>query len=225
MSDLPFGTPHVVARTRVKICGITRVHDLLDACALGADAVGFVCYPRSPRYVGLERLQELARELPPFVTPVLLFVDAAESDVRRALEVVPQALLQFHGSEPALVCDDFERPYLRAVSMAEGVDLLEWERGFPRAAGLLADAPTAAHGGSGKTFPWQRLPARAHRALPLVLAGGLNDANVGEAIAVVRPHAVDVSSGVEESHGIKSPQRLRRFFAALARADALIGVP
>ncbi|SPE28062.1 N-(5'-phosphoribosyl)anthranilate isomerase [Burkholderiales bacterium] len=210
-------------RTRVKICGLTRVPDVQQACDLGADAVGFVCYPASRRFVEPARLAQLARAVSPLVTPVLLFVDATAAQVQHALEVVPNALLQFHGREDALACQCFGRPYLRAVAIGEGTDLLEFERAFEGASGLLADAPSAQFGGAGRTFDWQRLPAPAQRTLPLILAGGLDAENVMAAIAAVRPHAVDVSSGVEETHGVKSVARMRSFIAAVRRADARIG--
>jgi len=210
-------------RTRVKICGLTRLQDVQRACDLGADAVGFVCYPASRRFVDAARLAALARAVPPLVTPVLLFVDAAPSDVQRALKAVPNALLQFHGREDAARCGSFGRPYLRAVAIGEGADLLQFEREFPGATGLLADAPSAEFGGAGRTFDWQRLPAPAQRTLPLILAGGLDAENVMAAIALVRPYAVDVSSGVEETHGVKSVDRMRSFFAAVRRADAQSG--
>jgi phosphoribosylanthranilate isomerase len=206
-------------RTRIKICGITRAEDAAGAAACGADAVGFVCYERSPRFVERRRLGALARALPPFVTPVLLFVNADAQQVRDCVAEVPHALLQFHGDETAGECAAFGRPYLRAVRMGEGVDLLDCARSFPSAIALLADAPAAGFGGSGIVFDWARLPAADRLAMPLVLAGGLNEANVSDAIARVRPFAVDVSSGVESAPGIKSAERMQRFCAAVRRAD------
>jgi phosphoribosylanthranilate isomerase len=206
-------------RTRIKICGITRVEDAVGAADNGADAVGFVCYRRSSRYVEQARLRELAAALPPFVTPVLLFVNAAAEDVVACTALVPQALLQFHGDETAAQCERFGRPYLRAVRMAEGVDLLDSARLFPSATSLLADAPAAGFGGSGEVFDWSRLPSPSQRSKPLVLAGGLNETNVMEAIGRVRPFAVDVSSGVEQAPGIKSAAKLRRFCDAVRAAD------
>ena len=206
-------------RTRIKICGITRREDAVAAVACGADALGLNCYERSPRFVEPGRLGELVRGLPPFVTPVLLFVDASPDRVHACLAEVPQAVLQFHGDEAAADCDRFGRPYLRAVRMGEGVDLLDCARSFPSAAALLADAPTAGYGGSGMTFDWGRLPEPRLRTLPLILAGGLNDGNVSDAIAKVRPFAVDVSSGVESAPGIKSSERMQRFCAAVRLAD------
>ncbi len=219
-------------RTRVKICGLTREEDVRAAADLGADAMGFVCFPGSPRFVEPGRLLELARSVPPFVTPVLLFVDAPREQVLAALAAVPQALLQFHGVEDPRFCGSFHRPYIRALPVSSSCDLLDFEDQFPAAAGLLADSPAeapgesprpdspAAFGGAGRTFPWDRLPAPPQRRLPLILAGGLRADNVGRAIAAVRPFAVDVSSGVEAARGIKSAQRIREFLAAVRVADA-----
>lgn len=206
-------------RTRIKICGITRREDVAAAVASGADALGFVCYERSPRFVPGARLRELAGALPPLVTPVLLFVNAPPARVQECLQQVPNALLQFHGDESAAECERFNRPYLRALRMAEKVDLLDCERVFRSAIALLADAPTASFGGGGHAFDWARVPAQPQRTKPLILAGGLNDSNVIGAIAAVRPFAVDVSSGVEAEPGVKSADRLQRFCAAVRAAD------
>ncbi|MBK9246147.1 MAG: phosphoribosylanthranilate isomerase [Burkholderiales bacterium] len=206
-------------RTRVKICGITRIEDAVEAVSCGADAVGFVCYERSPRFVPRARLRELARSLPPFVTPVLLFVNAAAAEVRACLAEVPAALLQFHGDETAADCERFARPYLRAVPIGGQSDLLDCQRVFHSAIALLADAPTAGFGGGGTVFDWSRLPAPRSRTMPLVLAGGLDEDNVSDAIARVRPFAVDVSSRVESAPGIKSAERIARFCAAVRLAD------
>jgi phosphoribosylanthranilate isomerase len=210
-------------RTRVKFCGLTQAADVALACTLGADAVGFVCHAPSPRFVAPERLAELARALAPWVTPVLLFVDAPAHEIARALRAVPQATLQFHGSEDPDFCAQFARPYLRAVVLGKEGDLVEFESRFPGAAALLADAASAEHGGSGRTFDWNLVPAPEHRRLPLVLAGGLDAGNVAAAIERVRPYAVDVSSGVEQARGIKSAARMRSFIAAVRDADARIG--
>jgi phosphoribosylanthranilate isomerase len=207
-------------RTRIKICGLTRAADVAAAVALGADAVGFVRYCGSPRYVDRQRLALLLREVPAFVTPVLLFVNAAEDEVRAAIDVAPNALLQFHGDETEPECARFGRPYLRAVRMSEGVDLLDCAAVFASAAALLADAPAEGYGGGGRAFDWSRLPPTGARRKPLVLAGGLNADNVGAAIRSVRPYAVDVASGVEEKPGVKSAEKLKRFFAAVRAADA-----
>ena len=209
-------------RTRIKFCGLTREQDVALACVLGVDAVSFVCHPGSPRYVDPARLADLARAVAPFVTPVLLFVDAAETSIRQALDRVPGALLQFHGHEDETFCRRFARPYLRAVSMLQDGVLLHSEAVFHSAAGLLADAAAPGSGGVGETFDWRRVPPPAQRALPLILAGGLDAENVADAIRAVRPYAVDVSSGIEESRGIKSAGRMRSFVAAVRAADARI---
>jgi len=207
-------------RTRIKICGITRAEDALAAVESGADAVGFNCYRRSPRFLPPDRLRGLAAALPPFVTPVLLFVNADPAEVQASLAAVPQALLQFHGDEARADCERFGRPYLRALRIAAGVDLLDCERQFPSAMALLADAPSAGYGGSGATFDWDRLPSQ--RDKPLVLAGGLNESNVADAIARVRPFAVDIASGVESAPGVKDAELVRRFCAAVRAADRVV---
>ena len=208
-----------MSTTRVKFCGLTRARDVEAAIEIGANAVGFVCYPGSARYVALETLRELAGAVAPFVTPVLLFVNAGDDSVERALEAVPNAMLQFHGDETAAQCARFKRPFLRAVRMADGVDLLDCEREYTSAIGIMVDAPAEGYGGGGRSFDWTRLPAAAVRSKPLVLAGGLTATNVGVAIAAVRPFAVDVSSGIEESPGLKSVEKMRRFCAAVRAAD------
>jgi phosphoribosylanthranilate isomerase len=204
-------------RTRIKICGLTREADVATACAAGADAVGFVCYPNSPRHVAPQRLRALARELGPFTVPVLLFVNAAPDLVQAARDAVPTAVLQFHGDEQEAECARYGAPYVRAVRMAEGVDLLDCERLFPSAAALLLDSPSEAYGGSGRAFDWSRIPAR--RSNRVILAGGLDSDNVTRAVQLVRPYAVDVSSGVEEAPGIKSATRIKEFVDAVRRAD------
>lgn len=209
-----------MTRTRIKFCGITRAVDLEAAVAAGADAIGFVCYEASQRHVGDEQLADLAKRLPPFVTPVLLFVNADRAAIARALRIVPGALLQFHGDESPEECASYGRPFVRAVRMSEGVDLLDCERRFADASALLADAPAARFGGSGVTFDWSRLP-RVRRK-PLVLAGGLTAENVGAAIRQVRPFAVDVSSGIEDRPGVKSFEKMLRFAAAVRAADGTL---
>lgn len=204
-------------RTRIKICGLTREVDVAAAVAAGADAVGFNCYPKSPRYVTPGRLRELARGLPPFATPVLLFVNAAADLIEDAIAAVPEALLQFHGDEHEPGCSRYGRPYMRAIRVGPETDLLDCERQFHSAAALLADTPSDAFGGSGKSFDWDRVPLRRGKAL--VLAGGLTAENVGDAIRRLRPYAVDVSSGVEDALGIKSEARINRFVAAVRAAD------
>ena len=210
----------MTGRTRIKICGLTREADVAAAVEAGADAVGFVLYPKSARAVSLARAVELARALPPFVSPVLLFVNAARAEVERACAALPQALLQFHGDETPADCDVSARRYLRAVRMAPDIDLLDWAHRFQNASALLLDAPVEGFGGGGKVFDWSLIPAAA--ACPLVLSGGLNAANVIDGVLAVRPYAVDVSSGVEASKGIKDAALMRRFCEAVREADARI---
>ena len=207
-------------RTRIKICGLTRPDDVAAAVAAGADAVGFVCYPGSPRYVPVGDLAALGRLVPAYVTPVLLFVDARALDVHAALAAVPNALLQFHGAESPEECAAFSRPYVKAFGMSARDALLDCEARFAAAVALLADTPSAAHGGSGRVFDWSMIPGVRERRKPLVLAGGLDDQNVGTAVRTVRPYAVDVSSGVEVAKGVKSAEKIDRFIAAVRAADA-----
>lgn len=190
---------------------------MVAAIAAGADAVGFVCYPKSPRYVAPPRLRALSRELGVFAAPVLLFVNAASDLVEGALEMMPNAWLQFHGDEHEPACSRYQRPYIRSVRMTDDVDLPRVQSEFASAAALLVDSATDDFGGSGRIFNWSRLPKQ--RTKPLVLAGGLNADNVGAAIAEVRPYAVDVSSGVEQEPGVKSPAKIEAFVAAVRRAD------
>lgn len=204
-------------RTRIKICGLTREHDLDAAVEAGADAVGLVFYPRSPRHLSLERAVKLARRLPPFVTPVGLFVNADSVHVEEAAQAIPQLVLQFHGDETPAECRVANRPYLRAARMAEGFDLLDFAARFPDAQGVLLDAHVEGYGGGGKVFDWSLVPRNVPR--PVVLSGGLHAGNVAEGIRQVRPWAVDVSSGVESAKGIKDAQAIRRFCDAVRQAD------
>ena len=211
-------SPALHQRTRIKICGLTREADVDAAVAAGADAIGLVLYARSPRAVSAERAGVLARRLPPFVTPVLLFVNATPQEVQEGLAAVPQALLQFHGDESPTECDAPGRPYLRAARMSPGFDLLNFATRFPQAAGLLLDAHVEGYGGGGKAFDWSLIPAGVPR--PVVLSGGLNPANVIDGVMHVRPWAVDVSSGVELAKGQKDAALMRQFCEAVRDADA-----
>lgn len=208
-------SPH---RTRIKICGLTREADVDAAVAAGADAIGFVLYAASPRAVTAARAGQLARRLPPFVTPVCLFVNAAADEIDAALQALPNALLQFHGDEDAQACDAAGMPYLRAARMGPGFDLLDFASRFPDALGLLLDAHVDGFGGGGKVFDWSLIPAGVPR--PVVLSGGLNPANVIDGVRHVRPWAVDVSSGVEVGKGLKDALLMRRFCEAVRLADA-----
>lgn len=214
-------------RTRIKICGLTREQDVDAAVEAGADAIGLVLFPKSPRYVTPQRAAELARRLPPFVTPVLLVVNEPTAVVRAACELVPAATLQFHGDETPQQCREAAagRPWLRAARIpldpAEPFDLLKFASDFHEAQALLLDAHVEGYGGAGKTFPWSRLPPNA--SCHAVLSGGLTPANVADGIAQVRPRfrtlAVDVSSGVEASKGVKDASKIHRFVAAVRAAD------
>lgn len=205
-------------RTRIKICGLTREHDVDAAVDAGADAVGFVLWPGSPRAVNAERAGVLARRLPPFVTPVLLFVNASATEVAAGLAAVPSALLQFHGDETPARCEATGRPYLRAARMAPGFDLLDFAARFCNASGLVLDAHVEGYGGGGKVFDWSSIPTGV--PCPVVLSGGLNPANVIDGVLRLRPWAVDVSSGVESAKGIKDAGLMRRFCLAVRDADA-----
>ncbi len=212
-----------MSRTRIKICGLTREDDVRQAVAAGADAVGFVLYEKSPRAVGVAHAARLAQLLPPLVTPVLLFVNAQEGLLREAAQAVPQALWQFHGDETPEQCDRWKRPYLRAVRMQPQTDLLDWARQYAGAQGLLLDAHVEGYGGGGRTFDWSLIPHDV--PVPVVLSGGLSSANVIDGITRVRPWAVDVSSGVEQSKGIKDAQLMRRFCQAVRQADEQLATP
>ena len=205
-------------RTRIKICGLTREADVEAAVAAGADAVGFVLYAKSVRGIAVERAAELARGLPPFITPVGLFVNADPTLVERAVAAMPTLLLQFHGDETPEQCAAAGRPFVRAARMEEGFDLLDFAARFSNAMALLLDAHVEGFGGGGKVFDWSRIPPSV--PLPVVLSGGLNPANVTDGVLHVRPFAVDVSTGVEISKGVKSGPLMRRFCKAVRDADA-----
>ena len=206
--------------TRIKICGLTREEDIDAAVAAGADAIGFVFYPPSPRYITPQRAAELARRIPPFVDVVGLFVNEAPELVRAACEALPINVLQFHGDEDAAYCRQFARPYLRAARVRPGLDLVEFASSFPDARGVLLDAFVEGYGGGGHVFDWTLIPSN----LPsyLVLSGGLTADNIGDAIRRVRPVAVDVSSGVEAGKGIKDHSKIAAFVAAVRKADESI---
>ncbi len=202
----------------VKICGITRIEDALAAVDLGVHALGFVFHKKSPRYVAPARAADIILRLPPFVSSVALFVDADARVVENVLEHVPVSLLQFHGDEPPDFCSAFHRPYIKAVRVKPNMDLLQYAQIYRAARGLLLDAFVAGtHGGTGTMFDWSLFPNAF--PLPLVLAGGLNPANVSDAIRRVRPSAVDVSSGVEASPGIKDALKMAAFVQGVVDAD------
>ena len=208
------------ARTRIKICGVSRPEDVAAAVDAGADAVGFVFHPASPRHLTVAQAAALARELPPYVTPVGLFVNAEPALIADVAAAVPALVLQFHGDETPAQCAAAGRPFLRAARMAPGFDLLDFARRFGEAQGLLLDAHVEAFGGSGKVFDWSLVP----RGVPhrLVLSGGLHAGNVGSGIRELRPWAVDVSSGVESSRGVKDAAAIHAFCDAVREADLRI---
>lgn len=206
-------------RTRVKICGITRVEDAQVAAQAGADAIGLVFYPASPRCVDVPQARAICRVVPPFVSVVGLFVNSPREAVDAILEAVPIDVLQFHGSEPAAYCAAFSRPYIKAIGVQADVDPQALMKVHPHASGFLLDAyQPDIHGGGGVSFDWSQVPASRDR--PLILAGGLTPENVAGAIERLRPFAVDVSSGVEQRKGIKSAAKIQAFMRGVERGDA-----
>ncbi|MEO8156761.1 MAG: phosphoribosylanthranilate isomerase [Betaproteobacteria bacterium] len=204
--------------TAVKICGITRVEDALAAAHAGAHAVGLIFYAGSPRLVACERARRIVDALPAFVTPVALFVDASAVEVEQVIREVRPQLLQFHGNETVQFCESFGKPYIKAAKVRPGVDLLQYARRYPSAKGLLLDAfVDGSYGGTGSTFDWALIPDQL--PLPLILAGGLHQDNVADAIRRVRPWAVDVSSGVETAKGIKDADKIAAFIRGARNAD------
>lgn len=202
----------------VKICGITRLEDALAAVRAGAHAIGLVFYRESPRCVTPAAAGAIIRALPPFITTVGVFVDAASGEVRSTLAQAPVQLLQFHGAEAPEFCRQFGRPYVKAVRTRAGVDLLQYARDYHDAKALLLDAYVEGlHGGSGVAFDWSLVPDEL--PLPLILSGGLTAENVGDAVRRVRPCAVDVSSGVESAKGIKDAAKIAAFIAGVRNAD------
>lgn len=206
-------------RTRVKICGITTVDDMECAVEAGADAIGLVFYPPSPRYVSLDTAKEIIRHLPAFVTAVGLMVNLSAVQVQRHIDSCRFHILQFHGDETPEFCEQFSHPYIRAVQVLEGFNLLEYAHCFSSARHLLMDAyHPSLYGGGGKTFDWSLIPPDLRAGA--ILSGGLSPDNVGEGISLLRPFAVDVSSGVECSPGKKDAGLMRDFIRAVRLADA-----
>jgi phosphoribosylanthranilate isomerase len=205
-------------RIRIKICGITRSDDAAEAAAAGADAIGLVFHAPSPRRVGLDAALAITAALPPFVAAVALFVDPAPAAVREVLEAVRIDLLQFHGSEPAEFCRGFGVPYVKAMRMRPDFDLAAEAARYADARALLLDSyDERVAGGSGRSFGWRALPAGLRQ--PVILAGGLDPANVAEAVRIVRPYGVDVSSGVESSPGLKDRDKMRAFVRAVRSVE------
>jgi phosphoribosylanthranilate isomerase len=204
--------------TRVKICGITRVEDALAAVGRGADALGWVFYDKSPRHVSLQQAAPIVRAIPPFVSKVALFVNPSVEQVRAAMAAMPLDVLQFHGEEEAAFCAQFGLPYLKAIRVKIGVDLVQYAARYATAQGLLLDAfVEGTHGGTGAAFDWSLIPRQL--PLPVILSGGLHAGNVAEAIRQVRPYAVDVSSGVEVAKGIKDAAKIAGFIEEVTQID------
>ena len=224
-------TQTITHRTRIKLCGLTRAQDVQLAVKLGADALGLVFYPASPRAVDAKQAAQLLALLPSFVSTVGLFVNASAAEVRQTLAIAPISILQFHGDETLEQCcaiaQEVKRPFLRALRVRpdmKSADLLECDQQYRKASpyfsGLLLDTWVESYGGSGKVFDWSLIPAElAHRA---VLSGGLNAQNVTEAVLSVRPFAVDVSSGIESAKGIKDAEMMHAFVSAVRAGDSQI---
>lgn len=208
-------------RTRVKICGITRQVDAVAAAQAGADAIGLVFYPPSPRYLSAERALEIRDALPPFVQTVALFVNPDAAQVAQVLGRVRPSMLQFHGEESPQFCAQFGMPYVKAcrvkAGVSTGVDLLEYLQAYSSAAAWLLDSHVEEYGGVGESFDWSVVPARRDR--PLILSGGLARQNVAEAIRRLHPWGVDVSSGVESAKGIKDAAKIAAFIAEVRNED------
>ncbi len=205
-------------RTRVKICGITRPDDGVYAAEQGADAIGLVFYPPSPRAVDKQQAKLIADALPPFVATVALFVNATEAEINDVLAEVRIDIIQFHGDEPPAFCEQFDRPYMKAIRMRPEVDLNEIADQYASAQGLLLDTyrPGVA-GGTGETFNWDRVPRKFN--MPIILAGGLTPENVGEAIKQASPYAVDISGGVEATKGIKDAAKVAAFMRGVTSVE------
>ena len=207
------------ARTRIKICGIRDADMALVAARAGADAIGLVFHRPSPRYVTPEQAANIARALPPYVMAVGLFVNLTEGEVRDILARVPLQMLQFQGDETPEFCEAFGLPFVRAVRMEKGTDLLEYARRFSRARALFLDAHVPGlPGGSGRTFDWNDIPHEL--PIPVILSGGLTVDNVGRAVREVKPWGVDVASGVEAERGVKDPRKIEAFIRSVRREDA-----
>lgn len=206
-----------MSRTRVKICGITNLEDAESAIMAGADAIGFVFYEKSPRYIAINTAEHIIRHCAPFINFVGLFVDADESYIKKVLSRVAISTLQFHGQESEQACAIYNRPYIKAVRMTEDIDLSEQCQQYRSAAGLLLDAYVKdVPGGTGITFNWDLIPNDLEK--PIILAGGLDESNVKDAITRVHPYAVDVSGGVEKEKGVKDSDKIKNFISEAMNA-------
>ena len=206
-------------RTRIKICGVTQLDDAKLIADQGADSIGLVFHPKSPRFIGLDAARKIRDAMPPFVTITALFMDESEEWISQVLSTVSPDCLQFHGEEPESICVQWKRPYLKTIPMGSTTNVDDYASRYLSAQGFLFDSNAAGRqGGSGDTFDWSKIPLSFDR--PLVLAGGLNPENVAEAVSQVRPWSVDVSSGVEKSKGVKDKKLLNQFFQEVRRGDA-----
>jgi len=204
----------VVVRT--KICGITRLEDALAAAESGADAIGFVFYKKSPRYVPPKIAASIIAQLPPFVTTVGLFVNEPADEIKHILDIAPLDLLQFHGSEVEAECTCYNRPYIKAIAMKPGLEVASMVNQYPSAQGILLDTyDVVLPGGTGKAFDWSKVPQNLSK--PIILAGGLTPENIRQAVDVVNPWAVDVSGGVEKSKGKKDHRLIQAFIEGVHR--------
>ncbi len=205
-------------RTRIKICGITRAEDALNAVESGADAIGFVFYAKSPRYITVQKAAEIAKSLPPFVSIVALFVDAENEEINSVLDSVPVDILQFHGEESQKICQSYDRPYIKAIKMRDDVNLVQLSNDYTDAIALLLDSfVEGTQGGTGQKFDWSRVPPDLNK--PIILAGGLSPENVAAAISEIAPYAVDVSGGVEIEKGIKDAAKIEEFIQEVLYAE------
>jgi phosphoribosylanthranilate isomerase len=208
-------------RTRVKICGFTRVEDAVYAAQLGIDAIGLVFYPPSPRHIEIKQAVKIVNALPAFTSVVALFVDEREAQIREVLQQLPIDYLQFHGDEPAEACRLYGKRYVKAVRMKDDIDISDLAWQYHDAAGLLLDAyHPGAKGGTGGRFDWNRIPEQC--SLPIILAGGLDESNARQAVQTVRPYALDVSSGVEAEKGVKDALKMAAFIREVNEGDRII---
>jgi phosphoribosylanthranilate isomerase len=208
-----------VNRTRIKICGLRDQESVVACRQSGANAVGFVFYEPSVRYVEPQLAGRLVSFLGPWQTPVALFVNPQSDLVRSVIQQIPNVLLQFHGDEPVEFCESFSRPYLKAIRMNADTNLVDMSHRFASASGLLVDSWSEGFGGSGHAFEWSLLPDQSRLAQPLILSGGLHEGNICQALSQIHPYGVDVSSGVEAQRGVKCPSKIKAFCQAVVAAD------
>lgn len=205
-------------RTRIKICGITRWEDAAAAIDMGVDALGFVFVKSSPRFVSVEQARDMVSRLPPFVSSVGLFMNQSAREISEILKIVDLDLLQFHGEESPQDCDQFGRTYIKALPMGGNLVPMDYMANYPQSKGFLLDShDVGGSGGSGHTFDWTKIPQGL--GIPIILAGGLDALNVADAIEQTRPYAVDVSSGVEQSKGIKDINKMKAFVDAVRAGE------